>query len=111
MTAPETCPHCGAEQASFPEAASPGFYACDTCVYDDRNTQRGTPCYEAEIARLKARCEKLETALRDALEGAKGEWATVKNHPASRWANEVAYLEDVLKDADGCCEKWSKRKG
>jgi len=50
-----------------------------------------------KIIKLEAENKVLRDAVLDALGTAKALWAGVRNHPASRYAKDVAYYEKVLK--------------
>ncbi len=65
MSAPEKCPHCGAE----PIAPFSSVFKCESHPITPEEGEtpmfiRGRECYKRELAALRARVEALEGALR-----------------------------------------------
>ena len=54
-------------------------------------------CRQAEEARA-ARIDELEDAIRETLEEKRGEWASMGNHPASRYRRDVEFYQGLLDD-------------
>ncbi len=54
-------------------------------------------CRQAEEARA-ARIDELEDAMRETLEEKRGEWASMGNHPASRYRLDVEFYQGLLDD-------------
>ena len=54
-------------------------------------------CDQADEARA-ARIDELEDAMRETLEEKRGEWASMGNHPASRYRRDVEFYQGLLDD-------------
>jgi len=65
--------------------------SCRECLFDYIDS------LTAELKAKDKEIAKLRKAVLEALGDAKALWAGVGNHPASRYAKDVAYYEKVLK--------------
>jgi hypothetical protein len=70
---------------------------CDQCNIVVNNILDEVKQLQAELETKELRIEKLETAVKGALSISNALWAGVGNHPASRYAKDVAYFEGILK--------------
>jgi hypothetical protein len=70
-----------------------------------------TRVVEDELGALRVRVKKLEEAVQEALSQAEAEWATVRNHPGSSLAADVAYYRDALTVQDGMNAAAAQEKG